>query len=98
MQPSPSAETSRLLLPSLRRCIAPPDVFVLCVADLLHPVHGFAIELFLNGRVRHGGRCLGPVPVPLARRDPDHIPWPELLGRPPPTLRPARTKRVGQCL
>src|SRR2546425_1416919 len=89
MQPSPSAETSRLLLPSLRRCIAPPDVFVLCVADLLHPVHGFAIELFLNGRVRHGGRCRGAVPVLLAGRNPDHITGANLLDGPSPALRAA---------
>src|SRR2546425_12081919 len=66
--------------------------------SLLHPVHGFAIELFLNGRVRHGGRCRGAVPVLLAGRNPDHITGPNLLDGPSPALRAAGASRDDQCL
>jgi hypothetical protein len=31
----------------------------LLVADLFHPVHRLAVELFLNGNVRHGGGWCG---------------------------------------
>src|SRR5712692_11478352 len=86
MQPRPSAETSRSLFPSLRFCIAPPDVLVLRAANLLHPVHGLAVELFLNGDVRHGGRCPGAVPVLLTWRNPDNV-----TGRP---LRPLWKRRA----
>src|SRR2546430_12599133 len=89
MQPSPRAETSRLLFPSLRCCIGPPDVLLLLVADLFHPVHDLAIEVFLNGEVRHGGGWRGAVPMLLTGRDPDHVTGPDLLDRPSPALRAA---------
>jgi hypothetical protein len=38
---------------------------VLLVADFLHPVYGFTIELFLNGYVRHSSGCGGAVPMLL---------------------------------
>src|SRR6184192_2556148 len=71
---------------------------VLLVADLLHPVHGLAIEVFLNGDVRHGGGCRGAVPMLLTRRDPDHVTGPNLLDRPAPALRAARAGRHDQGL
>src|SRR5437879_10922401 len=46
---------------------------VLLVADLFHPVHRLAIELFLNGDVRHGGGWRGTVPMLLTRWDPDPV-------------------------
>src|SRR5437879_10872787 len=42
---------------------------VLIVADLLHPVGGLSVELFLNCDVGHGGSCGGAVPVLLTRRN-----------------------------
>ena len=39
---------------------------VLFVTNLFHPVNGLAVELFLNGDVRHGCGRRGAVPVLLA--------------------------------
>jgi hypothetical protein len=36
---------------------------VLFVADFLHPVNDFALKLFLNGDVRHGGGGRGAMPM-----------------------------------
>src|SRR6184192_2485685 len=71
---------------------------VLLVADLFHPFHGLAIELFLNGDVRHGGGCRGAVPMLLTRRNPDHVTGPNLLDRASPTLRAATARRHDQRL
>ena len=60
---------------------------ILFVADLFHPVHGFAVELFLNGDVRHGRGGRRAVPVFLARRKPDHVARPDFFNRPAPALR-----------
>jgi hypothetical protein len=60
---------------------------ILFVADLFHPVHGLAIEPFLNGDVRHGGGGCGAVPVLLTRRKPDDVARPNLLDRASPALR-----------
>src|SRR6266851_9870458 len=106
MQPSPRAETSRLLFPSLRFCIVPPGVFppvgssgpVLLVADLFHPVHGLAVELFLNGDVRHGGGRPSAVPMLLTRWKPDHVTGPDVLGWRSPALRETTASRHEQRL
>src|SRR6266566_9842624 len=51
---------SRLLSLSKGRNFLPPrSGLVLFVADLFHPVGGLAVELFLNGDVRHGRGCRG---------------------------------------
>ena len=71
---------------------------VLLVADLFHPVDGFAVELFLNGDVRHGRGWRGAVPVLLTRREPDHVARPNFLDRPAPALCPAATGRHDQGL
>src|SRR5439155_15496539 len=71
---------------------------ILFVADLLHPIHGLAIELFLNGDVRHGGGWRGAVPMLLPRREPNHVTGPNLLDRPAPTLGAARARRHDQGL
>jgi hypothetical protein len=64
---------------------------VLFVADLFHPVDNLAIELFLNGDVRHGGGQRSAMPVLLAGREPDHIAGPDFLNRTSPALCPAAT-------
>ena len=43
---------------------------VLFVADFFQPVNNFAVELFLNGDVRHGRSRRRPMPMLLARREP----------------------------
>jgi len=76
----------------------PESGLVLLVRDLFHPVDGLAIELFLNGDVRHGrGRC-GAMPMLLTGREPDHVTWPDLLDRASPALREAAAGRHNQCL
>src|SRR2546425_10846071 len=72
--------------------------FVASVADLLHPVHGLATELFLNGDVRHGSGHRGAVPMLLTRRNPDHVTGPNLLERPSPAPREAAANRHDQGL
>src|SRR5439155_14884341 len=75
-------------------CALPPvssglrvvESLVLFVANLFHPVGGLPVELFLNGDVRYGRRCRGAVPMLLTRREPDHVPRPNLLDRPSPAL------------
>ena len=74
------------------------NLSVLFVADLFHPVDDLAVELFLNGDVRHGGGRRGAVPVLLAGREPDHIAGPDFLDRPALALRPAAAGRDDQGL
>src|SRR5258706_11296583 len=74
------------------------SLLVLLIADLLHPVHGLAVELLLNGDVRHRRRGCCPVPVLLARREPDHVAGPDFLDRPALALRPAAAGRHDQGL
>src|SRR5207249_10847694 len=62
---------------------------ILFVADLFHPVHGLAVELFLNGDVRHGRGRRRAVPVPLPRRKPDDVARSNLLSWSPLALRPS---------
>src|SRR5271157_5581495 len=64
---------------------------VLVFADLFHPVHGLTVELFLNGDVRHGCGCRGPMPMLLTWREPDHVTRPDFFDRTAPVLRPAAT-------
>ena len=71
---------------------------VLFVADLFHPVDGLAVELFLNGDVRHGRGRRGTVPMLLARREPDHVTRPNFLDRASPALYQAATRRHDQGL
>ena len=68
------------------------------VGDLLHPLHGYAIELFLYGDVRH--RCIrrSAVPVFHSRWNPDNIALSNLLARASPLLNPARAFRDDQDL
>src|SRR5262245_1002526 len=81
-----------------RDVCAASSSLVLFVADLLHPVDDLAVELLLNGDVRHsGGRC-GAVPVLLARREPDHVARPDLLDRAAPALSQAAARRHDERL
>ena len=94
MQPSPIAETSRSLFPSLRFCIrfllSRP---ILLVADLLHPFDRLAVERLLDGDMGHGGGRRGAVPVLLARREDDDVAGANLLDRAALALRPAAARR-----
>src|SRR6476660_7905834 len=47
---------------------AAPRLFVWLVADVFQPIHGLAIERFLNGDVRHRGGGPGAMPMLLVRR------------------------------
>ena len=59
---------------------------ILFVADFFQPVHGFAVELFLNGDVRQGRGGRGAVPMFLARRKPDDVARPNFFNRSAPAL------------
>src|SRR5437667_11809288 len=72
--------TMRLLLVCFRSLI-------LFVADLFHPINRFAIELFLNGDVRHGRGGCSAVPMLFARGKPDDVARTNFLYRTSPTLR-----------
>ena len=71
---------------------------ILFVTDLIHPIDGFSLELFLNGNMRHrcGGRCA--VPVLHTRREPDHIAGMNFLDRTALALRPSTTGGDNQRL
>jgi len=60
----------------------------LAIGNLLHPGNNFAIELLLNGDVRHGRGYCGPVAVLFSGREPDHIPRSGFLDLPAPALCP----------
>ena len=53
---------------------------VLLVADLFHPVGGFAFELFLKGDMDHGRGRRSAMPVFQTRRDPDNVTLPYFLN------------------
>src|SRR6266571_7804689 len=46
---------------------------VLFIADFFHPINDIAVEIFLNGNVRHGRGRRRAVPMLLARRKPNHV-------------------------
>ena len=62
------------------------SALILLVADLFQPVHGPAIQLFLDGDVRQGGGRRGAVPMFLAGRKPDDVAGPDFFNRPAPAL------------
>src|SRR5947208_823735 len=78
----------------LRRTVSgTASLAVLFISNVLHPVDHLTIGRLLDSDVRHGrGRCR-PVPVLLARREPDDISRMHLLDRPPLTLDPAAAGR-----
>src|SRR5260221_13591275 len=71
---------------------------VLFVADLFHPVDDLAVELFLNGNMRHGRGRRGTMPMLLAWREPDHIAGMDLLNGTAPAFDPPATARDTQGL
>jgi hypothetical protein len=70
----------------------------LFVADLFHPVNRLAVELFLNGDVRHGRGGRGTVPMFLARRKPDDVAGMDFLNRAALALRAPAARRHNQGL
>jgi hypothetical protein len=64
---------------------------VLFVGRVLHPLDRLAIELFLNGDVRHRRRRRRAMPVLLAGFNPHHIARPDLLDDAGCTLYPSET-------
>src|SRR6266567_1238779 len=78
--------------------LAAQSALVLLVTDLFHPVDNLPVELFLNGDVRHGRGRGSPMPVLLARREPDHITGSNLLDRSPFALNPAAASRDDESL
>jgi len=71
---------------------------ILLVADLFHPVDSFAVELFLNGDVRHARGSRRTVPMLLTRREPDHVTGMNFLDRSSPALREAAACSHNQAL
>src|SRR3954466_16054495 len=71
---------------------------ILLIANLLHPVNDLAVELFLNGYVRHGRGWRRTMPVLLAWREPDHITWPDFFNRIAFALHPAAARRDNERL
>src|SRR3954470_4235187 len=53
---------------------------VLLVADLLHPIDGRAVQLFLDSDVAHGSGRAGAMPVLFAGREPDDVARADLLN------------------
>src|SRR3954454_1667646 len=113
MQPSPTAETSGPFLPRVRFFIvsSPSGAWlavdgsrypwsgpVLLVTDLFHPVDGLAVERFGDRDVCHRRGGSGPVPVLLARLEPDHVARPDHLDRTTLTLHPAAAEGDDQRL
>src|SRR5690349_15591366 len=54
-------------------CLWPGPLGVDVVADMLHPVHGLAVETFLDGDVAHGGGGSSAMPVFLSRCEPHDV-------------------------
>src|SRR6266567_1663763 len=78
--------------------LAAQSALVLLVTDLFHPVDNLPVELFLNGDVRHSRGRRRAVPVLLARRNPDHVPWTDLFDGAAPALRAAAASRDEESL
>src|SRR3954470_2474297 len=62
---------------------------VLLVAHVLQPIDHLPVEPFLDGDVRHRRRGSRPVPMLLARREPDDVTRSYLLDRASIPLAPA---------
>src|SRR5438094_9132831 len=71
---------------------------VLFVGNFVHPLHGYAVELFLYGNVSHCCVWRSAVPVFNVRRNPDDIAPSNLLDGPSPLLNPAFADRHDQDL
>src|ERR1039458_327183 len=71
---------------------------ILLVAHLLHPINGFAVQLFLNGNMGHCRRWRCSVPMLLSRCKPDDIAGPDLLDWAAPALRATTARHDNQSL
>ena len=71
---------------------------VVLVGHVLHPVDDLAVEMLLDGDVRHGCRRGRAVPMLFARLEPDHITWPDLLDGSALALHPAEARDDDQGL
>src|SRR5271154_4687117 len=71
---------------------------VLFVTHMFHPFNNLAVELFLNGNMRHPGRWRGAMPVLFPGSKPDHITRMNFLHRPAPALRPTAARGDDQRL
>ena len=65
---------------------------------MLQPIDDLAVELLLDGDMRHGRGRRGTVPVLLARREPDHVAGMDLLDRAALPLDPAAAGRDDEGL
>jgi len=66
---------------------------VLLVCDLFHPIQNLAVELLLNGDVRHCRSRRGAMPVLFARREPHDVAGANFFDRPSLALHPAASRR-----
>jgi len=71
---------------------------ILFVADLLHPVHGFAVKLFLNGDVGHGGGWGSTMPMFFTGWKPHDVAWANFFDCSSPALHPAAACHYDQSL
>ena len=71
---------------------------ILFVADLLHPVNGFSVQLLMNGNMRQRRCRRSAVPVLFTRRNPNNIARMNLFNRSIPSLRAAAAGDHDQCL
>src|SRR3954463_12053379 len=72
--------------------------FVLIVGDVFEPFDSLAIELLLQGNVRHRVCRRRPMPMLFARRKPDNVTRPDLFDRSAPALRASGTGSDDQRL
>jgi hypothetical protein len=71
---------------------------ILLVTDLFQPINRFAVQLFLNGDMRHGCGGQRAVPMLFSRRELDHVARPDLLNRAAPALRQTAARRHDERL
>src|SRR3954447_19198505 len=71
---------------------------VLLVAHVLQPIDHLPVEPLLDGDVRHRRRGRRPVPMLLARREPDHVTRSYFLDRASLPLDPAAAGRDDERL
>src|SRR3954453_23701932 len=98
--PAPYMTVARIWTRSFQVSLEPLNfsAAILVVRNMLHPINGLAVELFLDGDVAHGRRRRSAVPVLLTWREPDDIAGPDLLDRAAFTLHPAETGHDEQGL
>src|SRR2546422_11271441 len=81
-----------------RRPPSHPELALLLVADLLHPVDHLAVEFLLDGDVRHRAVWRGAVPMLLSWRTGDHIPGMNLFDGSSPASHEAAAGRHDERL